>query len=537
MSAEDFRAIEAAVELAIEHIISKGCDDIFKPPVFLDSLEHEIIKNNEENFRSKAYAETVRFIKAANLEHERIGPIRNTLIVKDNNSFRQVAWMDPFDAVKYLAVCILLFEKIEQSRIPKDFGFIHSHRTSENAGELFDQQYGYDSFRKKSGELSRERKGEWKVVTDIANFFDRIGNHSLENHLLDIGCNKQNVTLLREMLYFWSGDRRSYGVPVGSDASRIISEAVLVDIDRKLKESDIVFVRYVDDYRLFAKTRAGAYKALQILTTLLADEGLTINGKKTFIYEILDDEETIENEEKTKHAEHEPIDENKKSDVIIKRVASGRSNYSKYYKEPGKEALEKIKLLDKKTIFESLHSAHSSQKEDQIKLIVKYFIYANQDPKILEELIYERATTIFYIVDALTKESGKFTKEKRQEITEMILSAMNWKDCAYPYQIPVLKLLSTKEYRDTSLSRHIIDHHKYSDSNIFFREVISLSFPTLDRARMRELSLIVYPTMPPFVQRSIYNATKNHPNLSNDEKRPLLKNMKQGSDDWFINTF
>lgn len=115
------------------------------------------------------------------------------------------------------------------------------------------------------------------------------------------------------MLYFWSGDRRSYGVPVGSDASRIISEAVLVDIDRKLKESNIVFVRYVDDYRLFAKTRADAYKALQILTTLLADEGLTINGKKTFIYEILDSEETIENEEKTKYAEHEPIDENKKN--------------------------------------------------------------------------------------------------------------------------------------------------------------------------------------------------------------------------------
>lgn len=535
MSAEDFKATEAAVNLSIDHIISKGCDDIFKPPVFLDSLEHKIIMSNEEAFRKKAYSDTIKFIKTANLEHERIGTIRNTLIVKDNNSFRQVAWMDPFDAVKYLAVCILLFEKIEQSRIPKELGFVHSHRTSDKAGELFDQEYGYDSFRKKSGELSRKRKGEWKVVTDIANFFDRIGNHSLENHLLDIGCDKKHVTLLREMLYFWSGDRRSYGVPVGSDASRIISEAVLVDIDRKLKESNIVFVRYVDDYRLFAKTRADAYKALQILTTLLADEGLTINGKKTFIYEILDSEETIENEEKTKYAEHEPIDENKKIESIVKRVASGRSSYSKYYKEPGKEALTKIKLLDKKTLFDNLQSSHSSQKEDQIKLIVKYFIYANQDPDILEKLIYERATTIFYIVDALIKESEKFTPEKRKEITKMILGAMNWKDCAYPYQIPVLKLLSTEAYRDASLARHIVDHHKYSDSNIFFREVISLSFPTLDRARMRELSLTIYPTMPPFVQRSIYNATKSHPSLSRDEKRPLLKNMKQGSDDWFIN--
>ncbi len=43
MSAEDFKATEAAVNLSIDHIISKGCDDIFKPPVFLDSLEHKII--------------------------------------------------------------------------------------------------------------------------------------------------------------------------------------------------------------------------------------------------------------------------------------------------------------------------------------------------------------------------------------------------------------------------------------------------------------------------------------------------------------
>lgn len=533
-AAEDFQEIASAVKLAVDHIICKGCDDIFKPPVFSCSLEHEIIKANEEDFRKLATQEAIAFIKTANLEGKRIGRVRTTLIVKDVSSYRQVAWLDPFDSVKYLAVCILLFRKIEAARIPKCEGFVHSHRISDSQDSLFDENYGYDSFRAKSGELSRARKGEWKVIADISNFFDRIGNHSLENHLLDIGCEVAYVTLLREMLFFWSGDRRSFGVPVGSDASRIISEAVLIDVDRKLKESGITFVRYVDDYRLFAKTRAEAYRALQILTTLLADEGLSINGRKTHIYQILTDEELGLEADSIKNLSHETIDLQEKVEVVIRRTVSGRTGYSKYYKEPGKEAVARIKLLNKVSLIEGLSDVHPSQEEDHIKLLVKYFIYAEQDLSILINLLDKKITTIFYICDALIKEVDKIALDKRLEISSFLSDYIDWKNCAYPYQIPVIKLLSTPQYMNMSLACHVFDSHKYVDNNIFFREVVSLASFGLDRARVRELSLSIYPTMPAFVQRAIYNAVQKHQGLSEAEKRPLLKNMRQSVDDWFI---
>lgn len=85
-----------------------------------------------------------------------------------------------------------------------------------------------------------------------------------------------------------------------------------------------------------------------------------------------------------------------------------------------------------------------------------------------------------------------------------------------------------------SLACHVFDSHKYVDNNIFFREVVSLASFGLDRARVRELSLSIYPTMPAFVQRAIYNAVQKHQGLSEAEKRPLLKNMRQSVDDWFI---
>jgi hypothetical protein len=302
---EQFQRIDCAVNLAINRILAKGTDDVFKPPTFSHSIEAAILAEKPDDFRRAAYGRTINFLKVADLTKERIGPTRRGLVTKDQNSFRQCAWLDPFDAVKYLSTAYLLFEKIELARINKEARIVHSHRMSQEDGEIFDTNFGYDSFRARSSELSRERIGQWKVVTDISNFFDRVGNHSLENHLLNVGCDAKYVALIREMLFFWAGDRRSFGVPVGSDASRILSEAVLLNVDSKLNDAGIVFVRYVDDFRIFSNTRANALKSIEILTNLLADEGLSLNSRKTEIFKIVDAEEIAQLANRFAGGEHD----------------------------------------------------------------------------------------------------------------------------------------------------------------------------------------------------------------------------------------
>lgn len=69
---------------------------------------------------------------------------------------------------------------------------------------------------------------------------------------------------------------------------------------------------------------------------------------------------------------------------------------------------------------------------------------------------------------------------------------------------------------------------------LFFREAIQLGSPCLDRARLRKLAMDVFENVPDFVRRAIYCAISNHDSLSADEKRPLLKNMEQHAEDWFI---
>lgn len=535
MDAETFKNLEKAIKLATGHIVKRGSDDIFRPPLFATSLEHCLINDNVSDFEKLAYAQTLKFINRANLSEERIGPVISSLIAKDDRSFRRVMWMDPFDAVKYLSVCLLLFEKIESARVDKSKLIIHSHRKSDMDDIIFDPSFGYDSFRAASGALSREREGKWKVVTDISNFFDRIGNHSLENHLLDIGCDRRFVTLLREMLFFWAGDRRSFGVPVGSDASRIISEAILIDIDKKLCERGVTFVRYVDDFRLFADTRAEAYAHIELLTSLLADEGLSLNGKKTDVYQIVDNRDTDEKVNRIAGEEHEVINVDERVEVKFKFRVSGRTQISRYYKEPGQEAVKKIKDLDKNSILSDFLSSKEDSVEDKLKLIIKYFVYADQDVHIIKSALDKKITSIFYICDALVKEEGKFSDIKKLEILKAVQETVDWDKAPYPYQIPILRLTAARGFYDNKLLYSIIDNHRMTGNALFFREVVALSYEQLDRTRLRALAMDAYAIAPNFVKRAIFHAVANHPTLATDEKRPLLKNLQQHTEDWFLN--
>ncbi|MBN8818458.1 MAG: RNA-directed DNA polymerase [Sphingomonas sp.] len=534
MTKEEFLEIERATSLAVERVIEKGTDDVFKPPTFSHSIEAAVISKSPDDFRRAAKHQTIAFLKAANLTKERIGAIQRGLVTKDQNSFRQCAWLDPFDAVKYLAAAYLLFGKIEAARLHKDEGVVHSHRLSGDDGEIFDSKFGYDSFRARSSELSRERIGKWKVVTDIANFFDRIGNHSLENHLTNIGCEERYVELIKEMLFFWAGDRRSYGVPVGSDASRILSEAVLLNVDAGLKEAGIVFVRYVDDFRLFTDTRAEALKAVAILTNLLADEGLSLNSRKTDIYQIATDEEIAQFANRFAGGEHEQINVDEKIEVVRSVRVSGRSSVSRFYRNPGQEALKKIKEIPKQDLIRKFSQLRDDQVESNIKLLVKYFVYADQDVDLLKILIERKITSIYYISDAMVKEHEKFSQDKCNEIKDAIFGAIEWQKCAYPLQVPILRMSGHPSFADPTFVRSIVDGHLQSDSMLFYREAISLGAHCLDRARLRKLAMEVFQNVPDFVRRSIYHAVSVHASLSEDEKRPLLKTMRQHGEDWFI---
>ena len=121
------------------------------------------------------------------------------------------------------------------------------------------------------------------VICDISEFYPRVGHHRIENALRHIDEKSETPHRIIEFLKNFT-NTRSHGLPIGGPASRILSELTLNQIDRLLKNQGIEFVRFSDDYHLFAPDRNSAYRNLIFLSEkLFINQGLSLQKSKTRI--------------------------------------------------------------------------------------------------------------------------------------------------------------------------------------------------------------------------------------------------------------
>jgi hypothetical protein len=178
---------------------------------------------------------------------------------------------------------IALAKKMEGERIGKEQNVVFSYRYDPNkkTGHLFDPKYGWYKFMQHSNEKVDEY--EFVVACDISEFYPRLAHHRLENALQQIAGDTPYPSRIMSFLSNYS-NTRSFGLPIGGPASRILSEITINQIDRLLQSSGIPFTRFADDYHLFAKSREDAYRHLIFLSEkLLYNQGLSLQKSKTRI--------------------------------------------------------------------------------------------------------------------------------------------------------------------------------------------------------------------------------------------------------------
>ena len=121
------------------------------------------------------------------------------------------------------------------------------------------------------------------MACDISEFYPRLAHHRLENALEHVAGNTQYPKHIMDFLANFSNNN-SFGLPVGGPAARLLSELTINQIDRLLHADGIKFVRFADDYHLFANSREEAYRSLIYLSDkLYSNQGLTLQKSKTRI--------------------------------------------------------------------------------------------------------------------------------------------------------------------------------------------------------------------------------------------------------------
>ena len=215
--------------------------------------------------------------------HERIAELHvhseRLLAPSGPAGFRVVAKIHPFWNIYLNGLAIAIAEALE----PHRSSFAHSYRFLPDGGErLFDETKSWRAFKEATvAQASMAGNEAFVVQTDISSFYEHVSHHYVENVIGTLGGDAKQVSKQVNALLskFFAG--RSFGLPVGGQGARVLSELVLNQVDAALTAKGVHWHRYVDDYVLISKNAAEAYRALGIAAHALMDYGLSLNKSKT----------------------------------------------------------------------------------------------------------------------------------------------------------------------------------------------------------------------------------------------------------------
>jgi hypothetical protein len=270
----------AAAKRAIDHLQKFGDTDLFP------SLPEMQCYVDSKDKVSEAFADlTVGNFRPQNCIE--------TLTPKGALGFRISHQLSATDNIVYLAATIISAPQLEAYRQPANTNRSFAYRFVEGAeARLFELGRSYHDW---INFLTRFGEGDnpfdelsYGIVTDVSDFYQRIYFHRIENMLADCKCDGLSAGLIKKLIQKVRA-KQSFGIPVGTNASRIIAEALLTDADNLLAQRGLQATRYVDDFRILAGSEKEAHSILcNVAEYLMVTEGLSLNSSKTKILKLAD---------------------------------------------------------------------------------------------------------------------------------------------------------------------------------------------------------------------------------------------------------
>lgn len=258
-----------SVEWAVDFVHNHSDGDLF-PKV----LEVEAVVAEKAHF--------VGQVAGAVLSTLPPGACRRFIVPKDNISYRQATQLDPQDSIILSALVFQYGQKIEDLRLSADRVFSYRFNPTLSDG-LYSSKTAWNDFWTAAVSLTAE--SSHVLYCDIADFYNQIYHHTVENQLITSGLPNQAVRWIVDLLKSTTAGV-SRGVPIGPHAIHLIAEAALIPIDNSLSTAGLKFLRYADDIIVFCKSSQEARTALSTIVTVLdRQQRLTLQRYKTKFYE------------------------------------------------------------------------------------------------------------------------------------------------------------------------------------------------------------------------------------------------------------
>ena len=204
------------------------------------------------------------------------------------------------DQIVFQAVANAFAKKLFEKRKKVENKCVFSNILNEPKNSKFflrDWHETYYHFQKKCVEYFESGK-RWIANYDLAAFYDTISHDLLIKLVSPQKGNSETWKKVKIWLNCWtSKDKRTqfkHGIPQGPLASDFLAECMLFPLDEAMMRESVSYVRYVDDIRIFAKSRFEVHKAVSRMEIYCRNLGLIPQGKKFKIRETKTPEQVLD---------------------------------------------------------------------------------------------------------------------------------------------------------------------------------------------------------------------------------------------------
>lgn len=447
------RTVEHAVRVALAHVLHDGLDDVFSRPFELDDLAASL--DGRERTVNRVL-EIVRGGAAAVSRLER--PAFVGVPKPSTRETRAVARLAPEEGVAYLALSLLAAPRLEALRIPKERNVVFSHRFAldpDHPGTLFDPDFSYSAFRIETGRWRSRSEVGAVGHADVRLFYDSVKHDRLSHRLLESDVEPGVVEVLAAMLGRFE-KRPGHGLPVGSNASRILADSILRPIDGALTSEGIRFVRFVDDYRIFAESPPAVEGHLDRLAVLLAEEGLSMHPGKR---EVRPSSPPPEGRRVAQAATPEKEDEDRRKPPR-RGAAVDADGYESPEKPIGPDSRE-LQGLQRVPMAAVLRDLKADSKAPRwlVRRYVRAAVFCPHPDHVrrLPELVSRWPEHSRLVVGHLSVAAGGLAKAVRDDVRDTFAAALTAGRLPNRYVVAqILRLLGSNEYRHEAAVERVL---------------------------------------------------------------------------------
>lgn len=209
-------------------------------------------------------------------------------IPKQSGLHRPITFLHLDDMIVYQAFGNVFSDYyIDQRKNLEDVNVFSNilNRNAEKKIFLFKKwREGYVKFLKKIKNYYYNNN-KWVAHFDLAAYYDTIDHGVLID---DFSEDSKFKDLFRKCLNKWSTTHEtvklSHGIPQGPTTSNLLAEIYLLPIDKALSEKNFKYVRYVDDIKIYGKSREEVLEGIILLERECKERGLIPQTTK---YEII----------------------------------------------------------------------------------------------------------------------------------------------------------------------------------------------------------------------------------------------------------